>query len=160
MYEGLVVGRDVRIGRGATLRVVRGGRMIIGDGSRIEAGCDLVAYGALEIGPRAFVGRGSILVATDRISIGTDALIAAYVTIRDQDHSIGQGQPFNQQDLVMAPVVIGDNVWIGTKASILKGVRVGSNAVIGAHALVNGDVADGAIVGGIPAKVLRNNEAH
>jgi len=152
MYEGLVVGRDVTLGRGATLRVVKGGRMVIGDGSRIEAGCDLVSYGLLEIGPRAFVGRGSILVATDRISIGADALIAAYATIRDHDHSVGARQ--SRGDLTMAPVIIGDNVWVGTKASILKGVSIGSNAVIGAHALVNSDVADRATVGGIPAREL------
>ena len=54
----------------------------------------------------------------------------------------------------MAPVIIGDNVWVGTKASILKGVSIGSNAVIGAHALVNSDVADRATVGGIPAREL------
>lgn len=160
MYSGLVVGRDVRIGRGATLRVVDGGRMVIGDGCRIEAGCDLVAYGALELGPKAFVGRGSVLVATDRISIGADALIAAYVTIRDQDHSIDPDRPFNRQGLSMAPVMIGDNVWVGTKASILKGVRVGSNAVIGAHALVNADVADGATVAGVPARRLNKSEVH
>lgn len=158
MYAGLVVGSDVRIGRGATLRVVKGGRMVIGHGSRIEAGCDLVAYGALEIGPRSFVGRGSILVATDRISVGADALIAAYSTIRDHDHSIDAGKAFNLQHLTMAPVIIGDNVWVGTKASILKGVRVGSNAVIGAHALVNSDVDGGAVVGGIPARELGKSE--
>ena len=152
MYEGLVVGRGVTLGRGAMLRVVKGGRMVIGEGSRIEAGCDLVSYGVLEIGPRAFVGRGSILVATERISIGEDALIAAYATIRDHDHSVEFGRP--REDLTMAPVTIGDNVWIGTKASILKGVCIGSNAVIGAHALVNSDVADGPKVGGIPAREL------
>jgi len=152
MYEGLIVGRDVTLGRGATLRVVKGARMVIGDGSRVEAGCDLVSYGLLEIGPRGFVGRGSILVATDRISIGADALIAAYSTIRDHDHSVCAGQ--SRAELTMAPVIIGDNVWVGTKASILKGVRIGPNAVIGAHALVNTDVAAGAVVGGIPAREL------
>ena len=156
MYEGLVIGRNVRLGRGATLRVVKGGRMVIGDGARIEAGCDLVSYGLLEIGPRAFVGRGSILVATDRISIGADALIAAYSTIRDHDHSVDSRQ--SREDLKMSPVIIGDNVWIGTKASILKGVRIGSNAVIGAHALVNSDVAEGSVVGGIPARELGKSQ--
>ena len=156
MYEGLVIGRDVRIGRGAALRVVKGGRMVIDEGARIEAGCDLVSYGLLEIGPRAFVGRGSILVATDRISIGADALIAAYSTIRDHDHSVDSRQ--SRGALTMAPVIIGDNVWIGTKASILKGVRVGSGAVIGAHALVNSEVAAGALVGGIPARELSKSQ--
>lgn len=152
LYEGLVVGGDVTLGRGVTLRVVKGGRMVIGEGARIEAGCDLVSYSLLEIGPRAFVGQGSILVATDRISIGADALIAAYSTIRDHDHSVDVQQ--SREDLTMSPVIIGDNVWIGTKASILKGVRIGSNAVIGAHALVNKNVAEGAVVGGIPAREL------
>lgn len=134
--------------------------MTIGAGTRIEAGCDLVAYGLLEIGPRAFVGRGSIVVATHSVCIGADGLIAAYATIRDHDHSIDRERPFNRQDLKMSPVIIGDNVWVGTKASILKGVRIGSNAVIGAHALVNSDVAEGAMVGGIPARALGKSEVH
>ena len=128
--------------------------MVIGDGTRIEAGCDLVAYGVLEVGRRTFLGRGSILVSIDRITIGADSLIAAYATIRDHDHSIDPGRPFNRQNLEMAPVIIGDNVWIGTKASVLKGVRIGANAVIGAHALVNSDVPACAVVGGIPARSL------
>jgi len=103
MYEGLVVGRDVTLGRGATLRVVKGGRMVIGDGSRIEAGCDLVSYGLLEIGPRAFVGRGSILVATDRISIGADAVISQDATLCASTHDV-QDPLF---PLVIRPIRIG-----------------------------------------------------
>lgn len=155
LYDGLQIERGVRLGRGATLRVVKGGRMRIGAGTSVEAECELVAEGELDVGRGAFIGKGTIIVATERITIGDDALIAAYVVIRDHDHEMNGSRPFNRQPLTMTPVIIEGNVWIGTKATILQGVRVGASAVIGAHALVKSDVATGTVVGGVPARVIK-----
>jgi acetyltransferase-like isoleucine patch superfamily enzyme len=136
--------------------VVRGSTLIIGDNVAIDRNCQLVSEGALSIGADGFVGTGSIIVAAERVTIGRDALIAAYVTIRDQDHrhEIGSS-PFNRQGLVTAPIEIGNNVWIATKATILKGVSIGDGAVVAAHAVVTESVGPGSIVGGIPAKLIK-----
>lgn len=155
LFAELVVGRNVRIGKGVTLRVVRGGRLVVGPGTMIEANCQLVAHGGLTIGPRSFIGAGTFIVAVENISIGADALIAAYATIRDHDHRTEPGLPFNSQCLVSAPIEIGENVWIGTKATILKGVTIGRDAVVAAHALVTEDVDPGSVVAGAPARLLR-----
>lgn len=129
---------------------------MVNSGTTIEANCKLVGQGELTIGPRSFIGAGTIIVAVERISIGADALIAAYATIRDHDHRIELGKPFNSQGLTTAPIEIDDNVWVGTKATVLKGVRIGRDAIVGAHALVTADVEPRSIVGGVPARVLRN----
>lgn len=73
------------------------------------------------------------------------------------------GHVFDRTDIPMRlqggkksrPTVIGDDVWIGTRAIIMPGVRIGSGVIIGAGAVVTKDVPDYAIVGGVPAKVLR-----
>lgn len=96
-----------------------------------------------------------MIVARDSISIGDHALIAEYVTIRDQDHSYGGDVPTAQNGFETAPIQIGKNVWIGAKATITRGVTIGDNAVIAAGAVVVDDVPANTIAGGIPAKVLK-----
>jgi acetyltransferase-like isoleucine patch superfamily enzyme len=114
----------------------------------------------MSIGANGFVGTGSIIVAAERVVIGEDALIAAYVTIRDQDHRLDDCTvPTNRQGLVTAPIEIGANVWIGTKATILRGVTIGDGAVVAAHSIVNAPVERLTVVGGIPAKLLKRRDA-
>ena len=86
------------------------------------------------------------------ITIGHGVAISSGVTIRDSDnHSI------NGNAVVSAPIVIEDHVWVGLNATILKGVRIGSGSVVAAGAVVTSDVAPNTLVGGIPAKVIKQN---
>lgn len=78
------------------------------------------------------------------------------VTILTHTHRIDRTDiPMGQQGSMVSEVVIGDDVWIGMRAIILPGVRIGSGAVIGAGAVVTKDVPDYAVVGGVPARVIR-----
>lgn len=87
----------------------------------------------------------------NNIKIGNRVFILEGVTIIDSDvHSI-----FNKE--VSAPITIGDNVWIGINATILKGVNIGDGAVIGAGAVVTKDVPAKALVVGVPAKAIKEN---
>ena len=86
--------------------------------------------------------------------IGDDCLIAPFVYIVDSDHGIGRAKKINEQPNETAPVRIGNDVWIGAGAKILKGVTLGEGAVIAAGALVKEDVAPYRIAGGIPARIL------
>lgn len=160
MFRDFRAGRGVTLGRGVYINVVKGGHLHLGDGAAVEAYCSLVAEGALTIGPRAFIGAGSMIVANERVTIGADALIAAYVTIRDHDHRFDdRGIPYNRQGLATAPIEIGDNVWLGTKVTVLKGVSIGSDSIVGANAVVTSSLAHASVAVGIPARVIRKSQS-
>ena len=140
---------------GSFMSVEGVGRLFIGRSGKIDRFATLlVRDGELTIGARAHVGIGSVIVCRDSITIGDDALIAEYVTIRDQDHRYGGPQVTARNGFETGPIVIGNNVWIGAKATITQGVTIGDNAVVAAGAVVTRDVPSGAIVGGIPARII------
>lgn len=90
------------------------------------------------------------------ITIGEDVLIAGSVSIRDSNHKFDRlDVPIVAQGIRSSPIRIGNGVWIAQGASILEGVTIGDDAIIAAGAIVNRDVPAGAIVGGIPAKLLK-----
>ena len=90
------------------------------------------------------------------MSIGRECVIADRVMLIDFDHGIVDvDRPIRVQGIYKRDVDVGHNVWIGYGACVLRGVTVGDNAVIGTNAVVATDVADNAIVGGVPARVIR-----
>ena len=83
-------------------------------------------------------------------------MMGPYVTILTHTHKIDRTDiPMGQQGNIVKEVVIGNDVWIGMRSIIMPGVKIGNGAVIGAGAVVTKDVPDYAIVGGVPAKVIR-----
>ncbi|RME58533.1 acyltransferase [Candidatus Parcubacteria bacterium] len=102
-----------------------------------------------------YCNRFTLFAAAERIEVGEDVMIGPHCFITDHDHGIERGKPIRQQPYASAPVVIEDNVWIGAGVCVLKGVRIGREAVVAAGAVVTKDVPEGAIVAGVPARVLR-----
>lgn len=133
------------------------GRMIIGERVHfiaVTVPTELVAFagGELIIGPRTFVNYGCSFAATERIQIGADCLFGPYVNITDNDfHDLTDRRRLPKP----RPVLIGDHVWIGTRAIILPGVTIGDGAVIGAGSVVTKDVPPNGVVAGNPARLLR-----
>ncbi len=103
---------------------------------------------------KCYFGFNCVVFSMDSITIGENVEIAEMVVIRDQDHRFDfSNTPISQQGFYHAPIKIGNNTWIGAKATILKGVSIGDNCLIGAHSLVNkGDFPDGSFIVGSPAK--------
>lgn len=102
-----------------------------------------------------YINSNAQIVCSKSITIGNGVAIADGVLIRDcDDHDI-QYEGYEKT----APVVIGDHVWIGQRATILKGVTIGDNAIVVAGAVVTRDVPANTLVGGVPAKVIRENVA-
>jgi acetyltransferase-like isoleucine patch superfamily enzyme len=111
-----------------------------------------VAPGArVAIGAETFLNSGVSIGCTTKIVIGARVLVGPYVTINDSHY---HGVTDRSERPAGQAVSIGDDVWIGMKSSVLAGVTIGEGAVIGAHSLVNRDVAPFTIVGGVPAKVI------
>lgn len=136
------------LGPDADLRI--GPRCVLDRSMTIEC------YGSLHIGREVIFGHHCTLASRQSLSIGDDSLLAEMVSIRDHDHRFDRlDVPIREQGSVSAPVVIGRNVWIGAKATIVKGVSIGDNAIIGANAVVTRDIPANAIAVGIPARVIK-----
>jgi len=114
---------------------------------------------AITIGDQTFVGNGCTLAAAKGITIGAHCLLSALVRIHDNDgHPLDPERRRRHEPITAdeaAPVVIEDNVWIGASATILKGVRIGRDAVVGTGAVVTDDVPAGAVVAGNPARIVK-----
>lgn len=154
-YPGLSIGPGTVLRRGVRIKVLNGATLRIGDRVTIESCAELHSDGEIVIGNDAFIGMGTMIAAAERIAIGNDVLIGEHVTVRDQDHQTRtKGLPFRLQGKVSAPVLIGDNVWLGAGAVILKGVSIGHHSVVGARAVVTQSLADGSRVVGVPARPI------
>lgn len=105
----------------------------------------------LEIGSDTTFNANCLVIASKRIIIGRDCKIAWGVQIVDSDHHQHDGQP------VTSEVVIGDHVWIGAEAMVMKGVRIGSGAIVAAGSVVVNDVPERSLVAGNPAIVKRTD---
>ena len=115
--------------------------------------------GEIRLGERSFIGSFSTIGCNEKIDIGKNVMIAQSVSIRDTDHGFSDiDKPMIEQGITTAPIIIYDNVWIGHGAVITKGITIGSGAIIGANAVVTKDVPENAIVGGVPAKLIRYRE--
>jgi acetyltransferase-like isoleucine patch superfamily enzyme len=124
----------------------------IGDGNAIRC-----HEGSLRIGDKAVFGRENTVNCYLDIEIGKAALVADWVYICDFDHVIADiHTPIKDQGIVKAPVRIGPDCWLGAKVTVLRGTRIGRGSVLGAHAVVRGDIPDYSIAVGAPARVVRN----
>lgn len=130
------VGRDVYVGHRAILKGDTRARLEIGDGSWIGLDCALYCAGGITIGRNCGLGPRSMILTS---------------THEEVDFSV----PIIDGALRFGPVTIGDGADVGLGAIVLPGVRVGAGAIVGAGAVVTRDVPDGAIVAGVPARVLR-----
>lgn len=106
----------------------------------------------ITVGKNVFINSGCKFQDQGGITIGDGTLIGHNVVLATLNHGIA---PEERHDLFPAPIHIGKNVWIGANATVLPGVVIGDHAVIAAGAVVTKDVPANAVVGGIPAKVIR-----
>jgi acetyltransferase-like isoleucine patch superfamily enzyme len=145
------VGPDVtfEIGRNAVVR--------LGRWSWLGQGCKIRAHeGEVEIGAKTVLGQECTISAFQHVSIGRECIVADRVMLIDFDHgTVETDRPIRFQGIYKRDVRVGHNVWIGYGACFLRGVTVGDNAIVGTNAVVTKDVAPNAVVGGIPARVLR-----
>jgi acetyltransferase-like isoleucine patch superfamily enzyme len=147
-------GRHLQLQTGRRASIEFGRFVWIGDGTKIRC-----HEGTVEIGPKTVIGQECTVSAYRRVRIGAECVIADRTMFIDFDHGVVEiEKPIRQQGIYMRDVVVGSNVWIGYGAAILRGVRVGDNAVIGTNSVVTKDVPANAVVGGVPARVLRMRE--
>ena len=176
------IGRNVSFGQNVVLRHPH--KIRIGDDVVVD---DLVVLDAkgdhnvgISIGNGVFLGRGTILSCKDgdielgdhvnmgfhceifsgsRVVVGRHGLFAAYTYLVGGGHEFERADtPVLEQGRASLGITLDENVWLGTGAKVLDGVRIGKNVVVGANAVVNADVPDGVIAGGVPARVIRKRD--
>lgn len=125
-------GKNINIEKKAKFGI--GKNISIGDNSGIGMNC--VIKGPVKIGNNVMMGPDCLILTSYHNFDRTDI-------------------PMNQQGGGLKPVVIGDDIWIGTRVTILPGVKIGNGVIIGAGAVVTKDIPDYAIVGGVPAKIIK-----
>ena len=184
LYPMLIgkVGKGVVFGTNVVLR--HSHKITIGDNVVIDDNCVLDAKGgegnSIKIGSGVFVGRNTILYCKDGdieigdnttisfncdvfsanyVRIGSNVQIAAYTFLNGGTHKFDDlDVPVMHQERSGIGIEVGDNAWIGADAKVLDGVSVGRDSIIAAGAVVTKDVPEFAIVGGMPAKLIRNRK--
>jgi acetyltransferase-like isoleucine patch superfamily enzyme len=148
-------GSGLEIEIGVRGRVDFGRFVWIGDRTKVRC-----HEGLVEIGRKTVMGQECTITAYQHIRIGEQCVIADKAMFIDFDHGVVEVErPIRTQGIYKRDVEVGSNVWIGYGACILRGVRVGDNSVIGTNSVVTKDVPANAVIGGIPARILRMREA-
>ena len=146
--SGGSIGRNVRfLGRVS---------ISVGNCVAFRDGNILGGYGQLSVGSNTSINSNTIIAVMEKVVIGNNVMIAPNVYILDVDHNFeNRALPIAEQGYKTAPVVIEDDVWVGTGAVITKGVHIGKGAIIGANSVVTKDIPSYGIVGGVPAKLIK-----
>lgn len=134
------------------------GRLVIGPWCWIGNDNKLRAHeGQLTVGAKVVMGRDNVVNCYLDVEVGDAAILADWIYVCDFDHRVDRlDVPIKDQGIVTSPTRIGGDVWVGEKASVLRGVDIGQGAVIASHCLVNRDVPPFAIAVGVPVRVVRS----
>ncbi len=154
LRECSVVGRRART-RGVPF-IENHGRIEIGDDFNfaslfVQSHLVTGPAGLLRIGDSVNINFGAAISAHESVTIGSRVRIGPYAMIMDSDYHATT----NREERPSAPIVIGDDVWLAGRVSVLKGSRIGQGSVITAGSVVSGEIPPGVIAGGVPARVFR-----
>lgn len=125
------------------------------EGVRIEC----LPNAVLEIGDKSYINHDSEIRCREYISLGKNVNIAYNALIQDSDYHTMSDEQDNEKPQTL-PIVIEDDVWIGANAIILKGVTLGKGCVVAAGAVVTKSVQAHCLVGGNPARIIKQNIKH
>ncbi|WP_288425628.1 acyltransferase [uncultured Spirosoma sp.] len=148
------------------LKIVNNGKIIIGNNTTLGKHTWIAAYGAyanqtfkptIKIGDNVSIGNYLCLTAIDSIVINNGCLLSEYVFITDHFHGTdpNQGTPASQNLYSKGSTEIGENTFIGYRATILSGVKLGRHCVVGAHSVVNKSFPDYSVIAGVPARLIK-----
>lgn len=151
----VTVAQGCSFGKSIKFKATDNGVIKIGRCVNISNNVQIIACGgSITIENGVFIGIGTVIVSRESITIGKNSLIAEYVVIRDQDHRTDT-KPLAASGFHTNPIHIGRDVWIGCKATILRGTTIGRGCVIGAHSLVNTILPDNMLAVGTPARIIK-----
>lgn len=146
----LHVGANSRLGDSVEIRL-SGGELHLGDWVEVRRGAALMVGGRLHIDGPNLISWGTVIHCDEDVHLAPHVVASEHVTITDSVHEHIEGA-WHLDTVRTAPVAIGDDTWIGAKATITPGVRVGARCVVGAGAVVTRSVPDDHVATGVPAR--------
>jgi acetyltransferase-like isoleucine patch superfamily enzyme len=157
LRQATTVGPKVRLWGRPSVR--NDGRMIIGNRARLVSTItplELVAGrdGSLEIGEGVFINYGCSIAASKLVRIGPNCSIGTYVIIMDNDFHRLEPERRNERPESL-PIILEENVWLGARVIVLRGVTIGAGSAIGAGSVVTRDIPPRSVAVGVPAKVIK-----
>ena len=161
-HPGLMIAEGVVIEPDVLWRLSPSAAVAVGPGARLRRACELKAdtLARIALGRNVHLGPWCTLSALAEIAIGDDCLLAERISIRDHDHGIADPTtPYHAQGYQVAPVRLGRNVWVGGGVTIVKGVVLGDNCVVGANAVVTRSFPANSVIAGVPARLIRTLDA-
>jgi acetyltransferase-like isoleucine patch superfamily enzyme len=135
-----------------------GNNVKIGAYSQISCTSHLSKYGkGIRIGNNCAVGRFAEFGAAGGIEIGNDVIMGSYVSFHSENHLFeNKDVPIREQGVSSKGIKLGNDIWVGAKVTFLDGTIIGNHCVVAAGAVVNGQFPDHCVIGGVPAKIIKN----
>lgn len=146
---GLLMGRGVRLVVYGKLRL--GANVTLSDGCALEIG----PHGELVLADGTFVGRGTVIRSDESVTIGRRCMLAEHCSVRDQDHIADPDLRKHETASVTSPIRLGENVWVGAGARILRGAVLGDGAVVAANTVIRSQFPGGVVVAGVPGRIVK-----
>ncbi|TDQ09926.1 acyltransferase [Pedobacter metabolipauper] len=157
----LHIGDHVEFRRSVEIRVHGTAQIFIGNKTRIDRGVRLLAANSakIDIKDGVRIGLYSVLNGGDSITIGNKALVSGFVYLQTSMHGYAsKDQAVQDQGYDHAPVVLEEDVWLGTHVVVLPGITIGKGSVVGSNAVVTKNIEQYQVVAGIPAKPLKDRK--
>lgn len=141
----------------ASNKICFGDNVRIGSFSSVSSTSHMSKYGiGLKIGHNSGIGRFAEFGAAGGIEIGNDVIMGSYISFHSENHNFEDlTRPIREQGVTSKGIKLGNNIWVGAKVTFLDGCEIGNNSVIAAGAIVKGSFPDNVVIGGIPAKILK-----
>jgi acetyltransferase-like isoleucine patch superfamily enzyme len=159
-----VFGKSITIDNHCLLDGFSSEKIILGDCVKIGAFSKLTStshfskYGiGLKIGNNSAIGDYTHFGAAGGIEIGNDVIMGSYVSFHSENHNFSDTEKLiREQGVTSKGIKLGNNIWVGAKVTFLDGCVVGNNSVVAAGAVVNGVFPDNVVIGGVPARIIKN----
>ncbi len=156
LFRGVIIESDFCVEGGSNITLERG--VVVQRRSVFTVSAD----GRLFVGQDTRIGSDAVIAVAQEVVLGRNVLIAARCFICDHNHRFGDPNVpvMHQGPATPKPVRIEEGAWLGINVSVLPGAHIGRNCVVGANSVVIGDVPDGTVVAGVPARVIRTRHSH
>lgn len=163
--KNIIFGKNVTIEKHTTIDGYASQKIIFADGVKIGAyslvtcTSHLSNFGkGLQMGKNSAIGDFTHFGASGGIEIGSDVIMGSYISFHSQNHNFKDpSKLIREQGVTSKGIKIGNNIWVGAKVTFLDGCVVGNNCVVAAGAVVNDIFPDNVVIGGVPAKILKQS---